>query len=204
MTTIENGDVVGFIEMKDGTEEEYLLLEQYESAHADGTADRLMDTLAKLDGSMGGYQINRLEHSLQSATRARRDGADVDWVVAALLHDIGDEYAPYNHSAIAAETIRPYVREEVTWCVEQHGLFQSYYYAHFYGKDRNAKERFADHPWYSLCEEFCARWDQNCFDPDYENDPLESFRADVETVFSRTAWDPDVMAAGPGVLLPEG
>ena len=98
--------------------------------------------------------MSRLGHSLQTATRALRDGADDELIVAALIHDVGDELAPYNHSEVAAGIIRPYVRPEVTWIVEQHGLFQSYYYAHYAGRDRNAREKFRGHPWYQACKDF--------------------------------------------------
>jgi predicted HD phosphohydrolase len=182
--------------MAAGTEADYRLLERYERVYAASLARRMMDVLARLEGSLGGYQVSRLEHSLQAATRARLDGADSDWVVAALLHDIGDELAPYNHSEFAAAVLRPYVREEVTWVVEQHGVFQSYYYAHHLGGSRDGRDAVRDHPWFDLCREFCARWDQNSFDPDFVSDPLESFEAQVRSVFARPAWDPGARAAG--------
>lgn len=188
--------VVSFTAMADGTAEEYELLERHERAYAAGLPDRVLHALRALDGSLGGYQISRLDHSLQSATRARRDGPDVNWVVAALTHDIGDELSPYNHSELAASILQPYVPAEVHWVVLHHGVFQSYYYAHFYGGDRNARDRYRDHQWAGLCEEFCARWDQNSFDPAYVNDPLESFVDDLREVFGRPAWSPDVVAVG--------
>lgn len=193
---------VSFVAMADGTEAEYRLLDRYERAWAADLPDRLMDRLAALAGSLGGYRISRLEHSLQSATRARLDGADVDWVVATLLHDIGDELSPYNHTEVAAAVLRPYVREEVTWVIEQHGVFQLWYYAHHMGRDRNARDRFAGHPWYDLCADFCERWDQSSFDPDFPTHDLASFADDVREVFTRQAWDPAVIAPGPAVLVP--
>jgi len=193
--------IVSFTAMADGTEADYRLLDTFERQHAAGLADRLLGTLARLTDSLGGYRITRLEHSLQTATRARLDGADVDWVVAALLHDVGDELAPYNHAEFAAAVIRPYVREEVTWVVEQHGVFQSWYYAHHLGGDRDGRDRFAGHRWYDLCADFCARWDQASFDPDFPIDDLDSFADDVRTVFARTAWDAAVTAPGPSVLV---
>ncbi len=193
--------VVSFTSMADGSQADYQLLDRYERLHAATLADRVLDTLERLTGSMGGYQITRLEHSLQSATRARLDGADIDWVVAALVHDIGDELAPYNHSAFAAAMLRPYVREEVTWVIEQHGVFQSYYYAHHLGGDRNGRDQFAGHPWYDLCLEFCGRWDQNSFDPDFPIHELDSFADAVREVFGRPAWDATVLAPGPVSLV---
>lgn len=194
-------DVVGFTAMEHGTEADYALLDRLERQHAGGLADRLLDTLDRLTESLGGYQVTRLEHSLQSATRARRAGADLDWVVAALLHDIGDELAPYNHSELAAAILQPYVREEVHWVVQQHGVFQSYYFAHHLGGDRNARDRFAGHRLASLCAQFCAEWDQVSFDPDYRSDSLSSFEDDVREVFSRVAWSPEVLRAGPTQLV---
>lgn len=188
--------VVGFTAMQDGTADDYALLDRYERMFAAGLADRILESLDALTGSLGGYRITRLEHSLQAATRARRDGAGVDWVVAALVHDIGDELAPYNHSEIAAAVLQPYVPAEVHWVVQHHGLFQSYYYAHFLGGDRNARDRYRDHRWAGLCESFCHRWDQSSFDPDYPTDPLAAFEDDVREVFGRVAWDPTVTAIG--------
>lgn len=193
--------VVSFRAMQHGSADDYVLLDRFERQHAEGVADRLLDTLARLSDSLGGYQITRLEHSLQSATRARLAGADIDWIVAALLHDIGDELAPYNHSELAASVLQPYVRAEVHWVIQHHGLFQSYYYAHHLGGDRHARDRFADHEWAGLCAQFCAEWDQNSFDPEFPIHPLESFRDDVHEVFGRPAWADHVVAAGAARLV---
>ena len=123
------------------------------------------EQLAYLRNDHGGFPIDRLEHCLQTATRARNDGADEELLAAALIHDIGDELAPYNHAELAAGIIRPYVRAEVAWIVEQHGLFQTYYYAHHLGGNRHARERLREHPWFDACALFCERWDQASFDP---------------------------------------
>ncbi|MDY0885590.1 HD domain-containing protein [Dongia soli] len=181
---------VSFLQMKDGTRDDYLLLDQSERNFATGLPGRVMEALAKLDHSLEGYKVSRLEHSLQSATRAEADGADEEMIVAALIHDIGDELAPYNHAEIAAGMIRPYVRAEVTWVVEQHGIFQMYYYAHHLGGDRNARDRFRDHHWYASCERFCERWDQASFDPDYASKPLSYWEPLVRDIFGRQAHDP--------------
>jgi predicted HD phosphohydrolase len=176
--------IVGFRAMADGTADDYALLDRYERVHVAGLPDRLMAALAELAHSLGGYQITRLEHSLQAATRARLAGADVNWVVAALLHDIGDELAPYNHSALAA------------------AVLQRYYYAHFVGGDRNLRDRYMDHRWAPLCMTFCADWDQNSFDPDFVIDPLESFGDELREVFGRAAWDPAHVGVGSERLVP--
>jgi predicted HD phosphohydrolase len=184
-----------FRQMKDGTREDYLLLEHYEQAYVATLPDRIIEAVVKLGSGLGGYPVSRLAHSIQSATRARRDGADIELIVAALIHDVGDELAPFNHAEVAAALIRPYVRPEVTWIVEQHALFQSYYYVHHYGKDRHGRERFRGHRWFNACESFCERWDQASFDPDYDSDSLESFIPLVREVFLRPPFDPRVVGS---------
>ena len=179
---------VSFTSMAAGTREDYELLERLEAEFASGTSDRVLEQLRGLAGSLAGYQVDRLEHSLQSATRAYHDGADEEMVVAALLHDIGDLLAPHNHSELAAAVLRPYVSEKTYWVVRQHGLFQTYYYAHHTGGDRNARDRYIDHPWYQDAVDFCQRWDQASFDPDYASLPLEFFEPMVRRVFGRAPF----------------
>ena len=187
--------MVSFRRMQDGSREDYELLDQSEREYARQLPDHLLASLMKLDHSLEGYPVSRLGHSLQAATRAMRDGADDELLVAALIHDIGDELAPYNHTEIAAAIIRPYVRPEVTWIVEKHGLFQNYYYVHHFGGNRNARDEFRDHPWYQACKDFCANWDQNSFDPDYPSEPLSTFEPLLRRVFSRPPHDPRYVIA---------
>ena len=177
-------ETVSFTEMKQGTQADYLLLDRYEQAHTATVADRLLTALISLQQGLASYQIDRLQHSLQSATRAEADGANEEWVVAALLHDIGDDLAPMNHSEFAAAIIKPYVSEEVHWVVAHHGVFQMAYYAHHLGKDPTARERYRDHPFFDSCVRFCERWDQPSFDPDYPTKPLEYFAPMVRRVFA--------------------
>lgn len=181
--------LVSFRQMKDGTREDYELLDRSEREHARSLPDRILAAVRGLDESIEGYPVSRLVHSLQTATRAMRDGADDELIVAALIHDVGDQLAPYNHAEIAAAILKPYVRPEVTWIVEQHGLFQSYYYVHHMGGDRNMRDRFRDHPWYQACADFCEKWDQSSFDPSYETLPLEAFESHVRRIFGRKAHD---------------
>ena len=180
---------VSFLQMKDGTRDDYVMLDQSERDHAKGLPARVMTTLARLDESLEGYKVSRLEHSLQSATRAEADGADPEMVLAALVHDIGDELAPYNHAEIAAGLLRPYVRPEVTWVIEKHGIFQMYYYAHHLGGNRNARDEFRGHEWYAACDRFCESWDQASFDPDYATKPLAYWEPLVKEIFGRKAHD---------------
>jgi len=184
---------VKFRQMKDGTREEYVFLEQLEDEFNQGLVDRILQALRNLELGLSGYQVTRLEHSLQTAARAEADGADKDMIIGALLHDLGDELAPYNHSQLAASIIRPYVRAEVTWIVHHHGLFQKVYYAHHFGEDPNERDRYRDHPWYQSCVEFCERYDQAAFDPDYPTPGLEHFEPMLRSVFSRTPFDPAVI-----------
>ncbi|MCB1472379.1 MAG: HD domain-containing protein [Rhodobiaceae bacterium] len=194
---------VSFTQMKDGTREDYEFLREAEKPHLAMTPERILRELrAQGEETLPGYRITRLEHGLQAATRARREGADVDWIVAALLHDIGDGLAPQNHDRFAAEILRPFLREEVCWVVEHHGIFQMHYYAHHYGWDRDARERFRDHPCFKSCADFCERWDQASFDPGYDSDPLESFEPLVREVFARKAYDDEVTRPGVVTGLP--
>jgi len=193
----QNTDTVSFTAMKDGTEADYKLLQELEEPYLALTADRVIDELRRHgESTLEGYQLTRLEHALQSATRAERDGVDIDWVVGALLHDIGDGLAPQNHDRFSAEVIRPFVRWEVSWVVEHHGIFQMIYYAHHYGWDKNARDRYRDHPCFDTCSEFCERWDQSAFDPAYNSETLEHFEPMIRSVFSRKAYDPDVIREG--------
>ena len=188
---------VDFTAMKDGTREEYDLLARLEKPYLSLTADRVLGELKRAsEATLEGYKIARLEHGLQSGTRALRDGADLDWVVGALLHDIGDGLAPQNHDKMSAEVIRPFVRWDVAWTVEHHGIFQMLYYGHHYGWDRNAREQFRHHPVFNNCAEFCERWDQSSFDPDYPMEPIDTFEPMVREVFSRKAYDPEIIQEG--------
>jgi predicted HD phosphohydrolase len=188
---------VSFTQMKDGTKEDYEMLSKLEKPYLAMTSDRILDELRRQGAvSLEGYPITRLEHGLQSATRAEADGADIDWVVGALLHDIGDGLAPQNHDRFSAEVVRPFVRWDVSWCIEHHGIFQSLYYARHYGWDENARDEFKDHPCFSSCAEFCERWDQSSFDPNYDSKPLEYWEPMVSEVFGRKAYDPDVIREG--------
>ncbi len=192
-----NKPTVNFTQMKDGTREDYLLLREMEAPHLAMTPERILRELRlQAEETLPGYKITRLEHGLQAATRARREGADTDWIVAALLHDIGDGLAPQNHDRFAAEILRPFMREEVVWVVEHHAAFQMVYYAHHYGWNRFERETFKDSPCYQSCVDFCARWDQSSFDPGYDSDTLESFEPLVREVFARKPYDPAVMQPG--------
>ena len=179
---------VKFTQMKDGSKEEYLLLDEYEKEYINGTADRILKFMKGLTSTLEGYKISRLEHSLQAATRAFNDNADEEMVVATLLHDIGDELAPLNHSEYAAAVLKPYVSEKTHWIIEKHGEFQMYYYAHHLGKNRNQRDKYKGHKYYQDTVDFCEKWDQASFDPDYESKTLEFFTPMLKKIFARKPY----------------
>ena len=179
---------VKFTEMKHGTKEDYLLLDKHEKKYVEETADRILKFMSGLTETLEGYQVSRLEHSLQSATKALRAGEDEEIIVAALLHDIGDELAPMNHSEYAAAILKPYVSEKTHWIVEKHGEFQAFYYAHHLGGDRNKREKYKNHKYYQATIYFCEKYDQGCFDPNYKSLPLEHFEPMVKKIFSRKPY----------------
>ena len=179
---------VKFTEMKSGTKDEYLLLDKYEQEYINGTADRILDFMKGLNSTLEGYKISRLEHSLQTATRAFNDKAEEEMIVAALLHDLGDELAPLNHSEYAAAVLKPYVSKKTHWIIEKHGEFQMYYYAHHLGKNKNQREKYKDHEYYNDAIYFCEKWDQKSFDPNFKSMSLEEFAPMVKRIFSRKPY----------------
>ena len=179
---------VNFTQMKDGSEEDYLLLDKHEKKFIEGTADRIIKFMSGLTKTLEGYKINRLEHSLQTATRALNDKANDEMIVAALLHDIGDELAPLNHSEYAAAVLKPYVSEKTHWIIEKHGEFQLYYYAHHLGGDRNKREKYKDHKYYQATIDFCEKNDQGSFDPNYKSFSLKHFEPMVKKIFARKPY----------------
>ena len=194
-------NVVSFSRMDEGTPEDYALLGKLENCFIAELPDRLLAALEGLQNSLAGYRIDRLQHSLQSATRAEADGADIEMIIAALVHDLGDDLAPDNHSQMAAAIIRPYVREEVTWIIEHHGVFQMFYYGDAAGVNKDERERYRGHKWFDSCERFCRDWDQMAFDPDYPTKPLSHFEPMLREVFTRTPFDPAIIS--PDGLAPE-
>ena len=174
--------------MKNGSKEDYLLLDKHEKKYIEGTADRLIKFMSELNDTLEGYQITRLEHSLQTATRALNDKADDEMIVATLLHDIGDELAPLNHSEYAGTVLKPYVSEKTHWIIEQHGEFQMYYYAHHLGGNRNQRNKYKGHKYYKATLDFCENWDQKSFDPNFKSLSLNEFEPFVKKIFSRVPY----------------
>jgi predicted HD phosphohydrolase len=176
---------VDFTAMEHATRTDYDLVFAHDDDNIATQAERVISWLRMMDGDSP-YQISRLDHCLQAATRAESDGADDETIACALLHDIGDVIAPANHSQAAAALLRPYVSEKNYWIVLNHGLFQGYYWMHHYDQDRNSRDQLKHHPYYQNCIDFCASWDQPSFDPKFKTQPLEYFIPLIQYLFART------------------
>ena len=168
-------DRARFRAMVDSTQSDWMKIGAAAQAFNRALPDRVLDHLKLLAGDCGGFAVDRLTHSLQSATLAHRDGMDEEYVVCALIHDIGDTLGSMNHADIGAAILKPFVSEENHWMLEHHGIFQGYYFFHHIGLDRNMREQFRGHPAFERTAMFCARHDQNAFDPGYDTMPLEAF-----------------------------
>jgi len=160
-----------------------IIMENHES-FAQGLPDRVLAHLRLLDGDFGGFNVDRLEHSLQTASRAHRDGRDEEYVVCALLHDIGDTLGSYDHGAVAAAILRPFISSANLWMVQHHPRFQGYYYYEHVGADKNARDKFKDHPHFEHTREFVEKYDMPAFDNDYTSMSLEEFEPMVRRVIS--------------------
>jgi predicted HD phosphohydrolase len=174
-----------FTSMKEGTEEDWSIIGSHFMDYAAGLPDRVIAHLKLLDGDYGGFPVDRLQHSLQTATRAHRAGESEPYVVMALLHDIGDTLGSYNHPEIAAAILKPFVDDKLHWIAEHHGIFQGYYFFHHLGMDRDMREAFRGHEHFEDTARFCELYDQSAFDPSYDNAPLEFFEPMVRRVFAR-------------------
>jgi predicted HD phosphohydrolase len=146
-------------------------------------ADRVIEQLSYLEEDHGGFPVNRLEHCLQTAARAEADGRDNEYIACALLHDIGDNLAPFNHPDIAASIVKPFVSEANYFMVKNHGIFQGYYFWHYIGLDQNAREQFRGNPYFEYTEEFCAKYDSLAFDPDYTSPRLSYYEPLLREMF---------------------
>ncbi|MEY3253729.1 MAG: hypothetical protein RL227_2702 [Pseudomonadota bacterium] len=174
-----------FTRMEDSTQADWRVIGAEVMASVRSLPDRVLAHLKLLDGDHGGFPVDRYQHSLQTATRALKDGRDEEYVVCALLHDIGDTLGSYNHFDIAAAILKPFVSEANLWMVQQHGIFQGYYFFHHVGLDRNLRDQFRGHEHYTRTEEFCALYDNAAFDPQGETEPIETFEPMVRRVFAQ-------------------
>lgn len=174
-----------FRHMKDGTAEDWNIIADNFGEFGKGLPGRIMDHLKLLQGDFGGFQVDRYTHCLQTATLAYRDGKDEEYVVCALLHDIGDTLGSYNHADVAAVLLEPFVSEANRWMVAHHAIFQGYYFFHHLDMDRDMRQQYRDHPYFSRTIEFVSKYDSPAFDPDGEVLPLEFFEPMIQKVFSR-------------------
>lgn len=174
-----------FAAMTEGTLDDWKIIGAQAEEFARALPDRLIEHLRQLGGDSGGFAVDRLEHSLQTATRAFHDGRDEEYVVCTLLHDIGDLLGSRNHADLAAAIVQPFVSEQNHWMIEKHGIFQGYYFFHFGGLDRNMRDQFRGHPCFEYTAEFCHLYDQAAFDPDFKSMPLSAFEPMVRRVFER-------------------
>jgi predicted HD phosphohydrolase len=185
MTHTETPRRAAFHAMTEGTQADWEIIAADQVVNLyPSLADRVLDHLRHLGGDYGGFAVDRLTHSLQTATRAERAGRDDEYVYCALMHDVGDLLGSFNHADVAAAIVKPFVSEQNHWMVEQHAAFQGYYFFHYLGLDRNVRDRFAGHPWYDYTAEFCAEYDQNAFDPGYDTLPLEHFEPLVRDIMA--------------------
>jgi predicted HD phosphohydrolase len=181
----DHGERAQFHAMTEGTKEDWQKIATAIEPYARALPDRLIGHLKLLGGDCGGFAVDRLEHCLQTATRAFRAGRDEEYVVCALLHDIGDTLGPRNHADVAGVIVEPFVSERNHWIVEKHGIFQGYYFFHYLGLDRDMREQYRGHPHFEATEEFCRLFDQTAFDPNFKSMPLEAFEPMVRRVFEK-------------------
>ena len=174
-----------FVRMQDSTAADWQLIAGEFMPFAQALPQRVVKHLQILQGDYGGFPVDRYTHSLQTATRAWRDGQDDEYVVCALLHDIGDTLGAFNHPDIAAAILKPFVSEENLWMVQHHGIFQGHYFFHHLGLDRNMRDSFKSHPHYDRTEEFCALYDNPAFDPKAETLPIEEFMPMLQRVMAQ-------------------
>ena len=180
----DHPDRAGFKSMEESTQADWAIIGSHFFPYAQGLADRVLAHLRLLDGDYGGFPVDRLQHSLQTATRAHRGGEAEDYVVMALLHDIGDTLGSHNHPDIAAAILKPFVDDRLHWITEKHGVFQGYYFFHYIGLDRDMREGLRGHPHFEDTARFCEIYDQNSFDESYDTAPLDFFEPMVRRVFA--------------------
>lgn len=172
-----------FTSFAESTREDWAIIRSQSGDTQAIASANIVRQLEMLGADHGGFPVTRLEHSLQAATRAERANRDDEYVLCALIHDIGDTLAPSNHPSIAAGIVKPFVSEGNHWMVEHHGIFQGYYFWHHLGGDRHTRDKYVDSPYYDRCEEFCALYDQTAFDPTYRSNDLDRYRPLLSAFF---------------------
>jgi len=178
-------DKAKFHTMVESTKEDWAAIGRAGAPFHQAFPDRLLDHLNMLADDSGGFTVTRLEHSLQTATRAHKDGRDEEYVVCALMHDVGDILAPSNHAELGAMIMKPYISEQNYWMMEKHGIFQGYYFFQHLGLDRDMRDQYRGHEWFEYTAQFCHLYDQNSFDPAYESMPLSAFEPMIRRVVAQ-------------------
>src|ERR1700712_2624527 len=173
-TSVESARAT-FTDMSESVAEDWYAIGAATVKHGSGLPDRVLTHMRLLGGDFGGFNVDRLTHCLQTAARAEKAGRSDDYILAALIHDIGDTLGPYNHADVGAAIIKPFVQEDIHWMVEHHAEFQGYYFFHYLGLDRDRRDRYKDSPYYDLTLEFCAEYDSPAFDPAYPTPTLEHY-----------------------------
>jgi predicted HD phosphohydrolase len=173
-----------FHAMTEGDEAQWAEIARADAAFARSLPDWLLEHLTLLRDDRHGFAVDRMEHCLQTATRAHRAGEDEEYVVCALFHDIGSALAPHDHAAFAGLILKPYISEQNHWMIAHHDIFQGYYFSHFFGGDRHEREQFRGHPHFELTARFCHQFDQAAFDPDYDSMPIEAFSPMIRRVLA--------------------
>ena len=173
-----------FTRMDESTQEQWAHIGAETMKRQQHGGELVLRLLRSLGEITDGFATDQLTHCLQTATRAERAGADREVVVASLCHDIGKAVSVPNHPRIAAEILKPYVRDDVYWMILVHQDFQGRHYYHHFGGDPNARDQYQGHPAYELAERFADEWDQAAFDPDYDTLPLEHFEPRLRELFA--------------------
>jgi predicted HD phosphohydrolase len=177
---------MAFTKMDYGTAEDWAALERASAAWQARMPERIKALLGQLAEQRDARAISQLDHSLQTATRAVRNGATEELVVAALCHDIGTAISHENHGAIAAEILKPFVSDDVYEIVRTHQDFQRAHYHKKFGRNRHARERYSKERWFQAAERFSDEWDQASFDPAYTTLPLDYFSPLIDRVFEKS------------------
>lgn len=178
-------ELAQFHAMTDGTYDDWQKINKAFRPFAKALPERLIAHLKLLRGDYGGFAVDRLEHCLQTATRAAQDGRDDEYVACALVHDIGDTLGPRNHADLAGAIVQPFVSEKNHWMILNHGIFQGYYFFHHLGLDRDLREKHRGNPYFDATEEFCRLYDQNSFDPNFTSMTLEEFEPLIWRIFEK-------------------
>lgn len=174
-----------FCAMSEGTVEDWTKISVAKKQYNRGLPDRILGHLKMLEGEAWGFPVDRFTHSLQSGTLAHRAGMDEEYVVCALLHDIGYTVGPHNHSNVAATILQPFVSARNLWMIARHNIFEGYYFYQYFGRDRNAREQFRGHPCFEQTAHFCEAFDQTAFESEFDTMPLEAFVPMVHRVLGR-------------------